>query len=136
MQKNGMKRFPNSYKDLLLDKARAMGYLATLMPDGTPQLTPLWFNSDGKHIFINTARGRTKDRNMRARPQVAIVIQDPKDVNRYIQVRGHVVKADEENALEHMDRLTMKYRRHHWKPVRGQVRVVFEIEPDSISVDS
>ena len=135
MQKNGMKRIPNSYKDLLLDKTRAIAYLATLMADGTPQLTPLWFSSDGGHIFVNTARGRIKDRNMRARPHVALVIQDPKDVNRYIQVRGHVVQANEENALEHMDRLSIKYRRRHWKPVRGQVRVMYEIEPDSISID-
>lgn len=135
MQKNGLKKIPKSYSDLLSDRARAMAYLATLMPDGTPQLTPLWFNSDGKFIFVNSAKGRIKDRNMRARPHVAVVIQDPKDVNRYLQIRGRVVEVEEQDALEHMDRLTMKYRRHHWKPVRGQVRVVYKIEPESISID-
>src|SRR5512135_1164587 len=103
-----MKKIPDSHKDLLEDKARALAYLATLMPDGTPQLTPLWFNSDGKHILINSAKGRVKDRNMRARAAVALVIQDRKIDTRYIQVRGRVVDITEEGALDHIDQLSMK----------------------------
>ena len=68
------------------------------MADGTPQLTPLWFNSDGEYILINSAKGRIKDKNMRARPAVAVVIQDPKDQNRYIQIRGRVVEITEEGC--------------------------------------
>ena len=130
-----MKSFPDSHKDLLEDEANALAYLATLMPDGTPQLTPLWFNSEGEYILVNSAKGRIKDRNMRARPAVAIVIQDRGDENRYIQVRGRVVEITEGDALEHIDQLSMKYRKKHWKPVEGQIRVRYKILPESIFAD-
>ena len=136
MEKNGMKSVPKSCRDLLSNEVRALAYLATLMSDGTPQVTPLWFDTDGDYILINSARGRVKDRNMRARPTVALVIQDPKRDTRYIQIRGHVVSVSEDGALEHIGRLAMKYRRQHWKPVRGQVRVTYVIAPDSVSVHS
>src|SRR5574340_566148 len=109
-----MDRIPDSHKDLLQDEARALAYLATVMPDGTPQVTPLWFNSDGIHILINTAKGRVKDKNMRLRPQVAIVIQDRNIDTRYIQIRGRVADIMEEGALDHIDRLSMKYKKTHW----------------------
>jgi len=126
---------PDSHKDLLEDEANALAYLATLMPDGTPQLTPLWFNSDGQYIVINSAKGRIKDRNMRARPSVAVVIQDRKIDTRYIQVRGVVGEITEDGALDHIDQLSMKYRKRHWKPVEGQTRVMYKILPESVFVD-
>jgi PPOX class probable F420-dependent enzyme len=129
-----MKKIPDSHKDLLRDEADALAYLATLMPDGTPQLTPLWFNSDGEYIVVNSAKGRVKDRNMRARSAVAVVIQDRKDENRYIQVRGHVVEITEQGALDHIDQLSMKYDNKHWKLVEGQTRVIYKIRPDSVTV--
>ncbi len=130
-----MKEIPESHKDLLKDETGALAYLATLMPDGTPQLTPLWFNTDGKYVLVNSAKGRVKDKNMRARPEVAVVIQDPKIATRYIQVRGHVEEITEEGALQHIDSLSMKYSKHHWTPVKGQTRVIYKIRPDSIFVD-
>jgi hypothetical protein len=72
---------------------------------------------------------------MRVRPSVAVVIQDPKIDTRYIQVRGQVVEINEEGALEHIDRLSMKYRKRHWKPVEGQTRVTYRILPLSVFVD-
>lgn len=130
-----MNRIPDSHKDLLQDDARALAYLATLMPDGAPQLTPLWFDSDGTHIFINSARGRIKDRNMRARPRVAVVIQDRKSDTRYIQVRGRVVGITEVGALNHIDKLSLKYDQKHWTAMPGQTRVIYKILPDSVFVD-
>ncbi len=131
-----MKQFPDSYKDLLEDKTGAFAFLATLMPDGSPQLTPLWFDSDGRYIFVNSAKGRIKDKNMRLHPQVAVLIQDPKNPYRFIQIRGKIVEVTEEGALEHIDRLNMKYNQgEHWKPVQGQVRVKYKIEPEHVSVD-
>ncbi len=129
-----MKPIPDSHKYLLQDETRALAYLATIMRDGTPQITTLWFNSDGEYIYISSAQGRVKDRNMRERPNVAILIQDPKDENQYIQIRGPVVEITEQGALEHMDRLCMKYRGKHWTPVEGQVRVMYKIRPDSVFV--
>jgi PPOX class probable F420-dependent enzyme len=126
---------PESHADLLEDETGALAYLATLMPDGSPQLTPLWFSADETHILINSAKGRIKDRNMRARPAVALLVQDPTDLYRYVQVRGRVVEITESGALEHIDQLSMKYRKYHWKPVDGQTRVIYKILPHSVFVD-
>src|SRR5690242_5394692 len=79
--------FPEDFLDLVNTDSKAFLYLATLMPDGSPQVTPVWFDSDGEHILINTAEGRIKDKNMRARPKVAMTIQDPNDKYRYLGIR-------------------------------------------------
>lgn len=121
----------DEYKDLLADETRAFAYLATLMADGSPQVTPIWFNTDGIHILINSATGRVKDRNMRARPQVALVIADPKDPYRYVQIRGRIVEITQEGANAHIDALagkytgTAKYQGH--RP--GESRVTYKILP-------
>lgn len=126
-----MKNFPQSHQDLIRDEARAFAYLATLMPDGSPQLTPLWFNTDGDYILINSAKGRVKDRNMRARPRVALLITDPRDpFHRYVQIRGRVVEVTEEGALAHINSLSLKYRQEPWTPVEGQTRVVYRVLPE------
>ncbi len=136
MRKNSMQHVPKSYRDLISDETPALAYLATLMPGGTPQITPVWFDMDGDCLRVNSARGRVKDRNMRLQPAVALVIQDPRSNDRYIQVRGHVAEVKEEGALEHLDRLSMKYCGQHGKAKKGQVRVMYVIVPDSVSVGS
>ncbi len=130
-----MKGFPESHRDLLLDETRAFAYLATLMPDGSPQLTPLWFNVDGENLLINSAMGRAKDRNMRTDPRIAIVISDPKDPYRFVQVRGRVVDITEVGALEHINALSLKYRGAPWSPRPGQIRVKYRILAESAIPD-
>ncbi len=130
-----MKGFPESYEDLLDDGARAFAYLATLMPDGSPQLTPLWFNTDGEYILINSAKGRIKDHNIRKDPRVALVIADPKDPYRFVQIRGQVVEVTEEGGLEHINTLSLKYRGKPWTATREQVRVKYKILPKSMVTD-
>ncbi len=130
-----MKGFPVSHQDLLDDKTRAFAFLATLMPDGSPQLTPLWFNTDGEHILVNSAKGRVKDRNMRADARVAVVISDPKDPYRFVQVRGRVTKMTEEGGLDHINTLSLKYHGKPWTPQAGQVRVIYKIAPMNVSAD-
>ena len=93
-----MIQVPEELQDLLTDKKKAYVYLATLMSDGSPQVTPVWFNTDGEHILINSAVGRVKDRNMRAHPNIALCITDPADPYRYIQIRGKVVEYTTEGA--------------------------------------
>lgn len=129
-----MNSIPHSHADLLTDGARAFAVLATLMPDGSPQVTPLWFNVQGDHILVNSARDRVKSRNMRARPRVALDILDPTDPHRYIQVRGRVVRITEEGGLAHMNALSMKYRGRAWTPIQDQIRVIYEIQPESVYV--
>jgi PPOX class probable F420-dependent enzyme len=123
---------PDEYQDLLADKTRAFAYLATLMADGTPQVTPIWFNTDGTHILINSATGRIKDRNMRARPQVALVIADPKNPYRYVQVRGRIVEFTQEGADAHIDALAGKYtgEAKYQNHRTGEYRVIYKILPN------
>ncbi len=129
-----MNMIPESHRDLLKDEKRAFVYLGTQMADGSPQVTPVWFNTDGEFILINSAKGRVKDKNMRKRPVVALCIQDPADPYRYLQVRGRVVEITEEGADAHIDALAGKYTgnfvyQHHQPGVK---RVIYKIAPDMI----
>ena len=127
-----MKNFPQEYLDLLKDETKAYLFLATTMPDGSPQVTPIWFSSDDKYILINTNEGRTKDRNMKARPKVALVIQDPTTPYRYIQIRGEIAEFTTQGADEHINQLSLKYDNEPWKYRDGQKRIIFKIKPTHI----
>jgi PPOX class probable F420-dependent enzyme len=127
-----MKNFSKDYLDLLKDETKAYLFLATTMPDGSPQVTPIWFNTDGNHILINTNEGRIKDRNMKARPKVAFVIQDPKTPYRYVQIRGKVVEHTTQGADEHINQLSLKYDNEPWKYREGQKRIIYRIRPNHI----
>ncbi len=129
-----MNAIPESHRDLLEDAKRAFLYLATLMRDGSPQVTPIWFNTDGTHILINTAEGRIKDRNMRARPHVALCIADPANPYRYVQIRGKVVDFTTVGADAHIDKLAYKYTGNPVYQNRqpGQVRVTYKILPEKV----
>lgn len=129
-----MAAIPEQYLDLFTTK-KAFAHLATVMPDGSPQATPVWFDYDGRFIRVNSAKGRTKVRNMKLGAPVALSILDPENAYRYVQVRGRVVSMTEEGAVAHIDNLAKKYikrDKYPWgKP--GDVRVMFEIEPVSVS---
>ena len=124
-----MTAIPADYLDLLKQK-KAFAHLATIMPDGTPQVTPVWFDYTNGKIRVNSAKGRVKVRNMREGAPVALSILDPDDPYRYIQIRGRVGRVTEEGASAHIDSLSNKYlgKNYPWaKP--DQVRITFEIEP-------
>ena len=121
--------FPEEYRDLLGDESKAMLYLATLMTDGSPQVTPVWFSTKDEHILINTNEGRVKDKNMKARPKVAMTIQDPDKIYRYLGVRGEVVSYTTEGADEHIKELSLRYDNEPWKYRKGQKRIIFKIKP-------
>ncbi|HAY85132.1 MAG TPA: PPOX class F420-dependent oxidoreductase [Chloroflexi bacterium] len=124
-----MKQVPETERDLLADETKAFAFLATLMSDGSPQVTPVWFNTDGEHILVNSARGRVKDRNMRQRPQVALTLMSMADPYRYVQIRGEVVEISEVDAADHIHALSMKYRGRPFDIPAGQVRVIYKIRP-------
>jgi len=124
---------PESYQDLFKDEAKAYLYLATIMPNGTPQVTPVWFSMGEKYLLINTAEGRTKDLNMQARPDVALVIQDPDDPYRYVQIRGKVAERTSEGADAHIHALSQKYRGKDWIIPSGEKRLLFKISIDKVS---
>ena len=120
---------PAGFVDLF--EKKALAHLATLMPDGTPQVTPVWVEYDGRHVVVNSARGRQKDRNMRANAAVALSICDPDNPYRYLEVRGRVVEITEQGADAVIDRLAKKYLGKDRYPFRapGEVRVTYRIEP-------
>jgi PPOX class probable F420-dependent enzyme len=121
--------FPTDFLDLLKEETKALLYLATIMPDGSPQVTPVWFSIDGDFVLINTNEGRVKDRNMKARPQVAMTIQDPNEQDRYLGIRGEVVGFTKEGADEHINQLALKYYNRPWKYQEGQRRIIYRIQP-------
>jgi len=113
-------KIPNEYLDLF--EKCAFAHLATIMPDGSPQVTPVWIDYDGEFILVNSARGRQKDRNIERNPLVAISISDPDDPYRYIQVRGRVVEITTLGADLHIDKMMMKYTVKPIIPGRSRVR--------------
>jgi PPOX class probable F420-dependent enzyme len=121
--------FPTEFHDLLTKETKALLYLATIMPDGSPQVTPVWFSTDDEHVLINTNEGRTKDKNMKARSQVAMVIQDPYDQDRYLGIRGEVIGSTKEGADEHINQLSLKYYDKPWTYRDGQRRIIYKIKP-------
>jgi PPOX class probable F420-dependent enzyme len=129
-----MKNIPATHLDLLTDEKKAFLILATLMPDGAPQVTPVWFNTDGKYILINSAKGRIKDRNMRARPQVTLCIVDPSNPYRYLQIRGTVIEITQNGADDHIDALARKYQGVPMYQNRqpGEQRVGYKIQIEKV----
>jgi PPOX class probable F420-dependent enzyme len=110
-------------------------HLATLMPDGSPQVTPVWVDFDGKFILVNTAEGRRKPRNIRRDPRVALDVTSREDPYRMVTVRGRVVELANEGADEHIDKLAKKYLGQDRYPFRqpGERRVILKIEPEHVA---
>jgi PPOX class probable F420-dependent enzyme len=121
--------FPEKYLDLVSNDSKAFLYLATLMRDGSPQVTPVWFSFDGEYILINTAEKRAKERNMKARPKVAMAIQDPNDKYRYLGIRGEIESHTYEGADEHINALSLRYDGKPFNIPAGQKRIIFRIKP-------
>ena len=126
-------KIPEPFKDLFGKVAYAN--LATVMPDGSPQVTPVWFDYDGDCLRINSAKGRVKDKNMRRNKKVAVSIQDPDNAYRYLAVRGNVEEITEEGADAHIDSLAKKYLGKDKYPFRGpgEVGVIYKIRPEKVS---
>jgi PPOX class probable F420-dependent enzyme len=129
-----MATIPDKYLDLLQQK-KAFANLATLMRDGSPQVTPVWFDYTGGVVRVNTAKGRVKARNLKEGSPVALAIMDPDQPYRYMQIRGRVRRVLEEGADAHIDALAKKYLGKDKYPFRqpGEVRVMYEIEPVAAS---
>ena len=126
-------KIPEEFKDLFGKVAYAN--IATVMPDGSPQVTPVWFDYDGNYLRVNSAKGRVKDKNMRRNKNVALSIQDPDNAYRYLAVRGKVDEITEEGADAHIDSLAKKYLGKDKYPFRGpgEERVIYKIRPEKVS---
>ena len=128
-----MAAIPDNFRDLLEQK-KAFANVATVKTDGSPQVTPVWFDYVGGHIRVNTAKGRVKARTMKPGAKVAMAIMDPDDAYRYIQVRGHVARVTEDGADAHINSLAKKYLGKDKYPFRqpGEQRLTIEIAPEAV----
>lgn len=121
-------KLPDSAADLF--EKKSLGYFSTLMPDGVPHVTPVWVGREGDLVLVNTAKGRVKDRNVRANAAVGILVRDPDDKYRWLSVQGDVVEIREEGADAHIDLLSNRYLGKDYPNRRpGEVREILVIKP-------
>jgi PPOX class probable F420-dependent enzyme len=134
---------PNTHVDLFQEPVH--GVLTTIMPDGTPQSSIVWVDYDGEYVLINTTLERQKGRNMQANPKVTILVIDPKDSSRWIEVRGHVIEMTQSCAESHADTLTQRYcrdKKHFYGDIypveqrEKETRVIVRIAPIKVSLDA
>ena len=133
---------PKTHCELLVKPVH--GVFSTIMPDGQPQSSIVWVDYDGTYVLINTTLERQKGRNMSANPKVALLVIDPQDGSRWIEVRGNVVEIRREGAEAHADLLTQRYtgKQHFYGdmyPVeqkQKETRVIVTIEPIKVSLDA
>lgn len=133
---------PDTHRDLLMGPF--YGVLSTMMPDGQPQSSMVWVDYDGTHVLINTRLERQKGRNTRVNPKVALLMIDPRDSSRWIEVRGEVAEMQREGAEAHADQLTQRYtgKRHFYGDIypveqrHKETRVIVRIEPTRVSMDA
>jgi PPOX class probable F420-dependent enzyme len=128
-----MERIPDDYRDLL--ERPVVASLATLMADGTPQVQPVWCGFDGTHLLVNTEKGRQKYRNLSRRRRATVLLVDPENDNRWLEVRGEVVAETEQGANDHIDALAKRYLGLDKYPYHapGDVRVMFRIAPRKVA---
>jgi len=124
---------PDKYRDLFTK--RAFASLATLMPDASPQVTPVWVDLEGDLVLVNTAKGRQKDKNMRRDSRVALAIIDPDNPYRYLEIRGRIAEITEDGADAHIDKMAKKYIGVDKYPYRQhtETRVIFKIRAERVS---
>ena len=133
---------PDTHRDLLAEPIH--GVLSTMMPDGQPQSSIVWTDYDGAYVLINTTLERQKGRNMCANPKVALLVIDPQNDSRWIEIRGNVVEICRDGAEAHADKLTQLYtgkQRFYGDiyPVeqkQKETRVIVKIEPIKVSLDA
>ena len=134
---------PNTHLDLFQKPVH--GVLTTMMPDGTPQSSIGWVDYDGECVLINTTLERQKGRNMQANPKVTVLVLDPKDSSRWVEVRGRVIEMTREGAEAHADKLTQRYcsnKKHFYGDIypveqkEKETRVIARIQPIKVSMDA
>jgi PPOX class probable F420-dependent enzyme len=128
-----MKKLPDAWKAVL--QKPVFVHLSTLMPDGSAHASPVWVDVEGDSIVINSAEGRVKDKNMRRDPRVAVSVVHPDNPYQHLTVRGRVAEITKEGADDHIDRMAKKYLGKDTYPFRkpGEVRVIYRIEPQTVS---
>ncbi|MCA0457101.1 MAG: PPOX class F420-dependent oxidoreductase [Chloroflexi bacterium] len=128
---------PDSHRDLL--DGPVIAALATLMPDGSPQVTPVWVSYDGTYVIVNGTADRQKHKNMTDRPTVSLMLFDPQNQFRYIEIRGAVEIITAEGGGESMNEMSLRYtgkpKRYGIEaPPREELeRVLYKIRPTQVN---
>ena len=131
MDKQEAVQIPEKYMDLF--ERAAFASLATLMEDGSPQVTPIWVMYEAPYVVVNTARGRVKDENMRRDPRVSLAMRDPDDPYRYLGMQGRVVEISEETGRDVINQLAKKYTgADEYGGSKDEVRVTYYIQPENV----
>ena len=134
---------PNTHIDLFQNPVH--GVLTTLMPGGMPQSSIVWVDYDGEYVLINTTLERQKGRNMQANPKVTVLVIDPNDSSRWVEVRGQVIEMTCDSAEAHADKLTHRYcpgkqyfNRDIYRPEQKEkeTRIIARIQPVKVSMDA
>lgn len=131
-----MGTIPDDYRELF--DLKTFAHFSTVMPDGTPHVTPVWvdYDEDADRLLVNTARGRRKERNVGENPKVGLSVIHPEDPYTFLSVRGEVTDRREEGAVDHINELARRYMDVEEYPNLGDeegARVVIEIRPDEVS---
>jgi PPOX class probable F420-dependent enzyme len=137
-------QIPLSHQDLLIEPIN--GVLSTIMPNGQPQMSIVWLDFDGEHLLINTTLERQKGRNMRTNPRVNVLVIDPSNGTRFLEVRGEVMEITQEGAVAHADKQTRAYTRDAKQNFYGDIypieqqsretRVIVKISPKKVTTDA
>ncbi len=127
-------KLPDGFVDMMRKPSPC--FLTTLMPDGSPQTTETWVDTDGEHVIINTVQTHLKVKNIARDPRVAVAVCDATDPSRYYAIRGRVVKTTTEGGAEHIEALSQRYMGgpYPWYGGRDQVRVILTIAADKIHI--
>ena len=135
---------PDSHIDLLV--APVNGVLTTMLPDGQPHMSVVWVDYDGTHVLLSSTLERQKGKNIQHNPRVNIIVIDPKNVSRFIEIRGKVVEITQEGAVELLDQLTQAYtngkKQHYYGDIfpaenkEKETRVIFKIMPAKVNVNA
>ena len=128
-----MAEIPETFQYLLKRETRAFAHLALTLADGTPHVSPVWFDFDGTHFIFNTARGRVKDKVLHRRGAVALSISDPADPYKYMLVRGRVAVETEEGGYDGICDLNEKYHGDRDYPKKPEVRVIYKVLPEKFT---
>ena len=129
-----MQIIPESHRDLVSDTSKAIAYLATTLSGGAPVIAPVWFGVIDDHIAVFSGESSLKAKNMRARPDVSVVLQDPEDQYRYIQIRGRYVKQVSEGAREFLDEVSRRYIGKDYPADPSSDGVILFIKPERVNV--
>lgn len=129
-----MPALPEKVKSML--QAPVFAHFATLMPEGGPQVSPVWIDVDGDLILVNSAEGRVKDKNVRSDARIALSFTAPDNPYNAVMIRGHVREITADGAEAHIDAMAKKYLGQDRYPYRGpgEKRVLYKIEADSVSI--